>query len=506
MVYMPMYSIKGTFMKKTILDRYKKSAIWLFVGLILPVHFLYAQKTEKKEEVDKTARTFSFQEVWKLTEQNSPSQKAVAYEKKAIETGRDKAKRHWFPRVYLQGRSFISNDPATVFFSNLGQRAVKESDFATKSMRERVSNFIDLNNNPYTNINTNNINLVAPDTLNNPGSDTFHRGTVGLDLPLYEGGARTEAVKARENALKAKNFEQQFITLNEYGNTAINYGEYIITEDLDKVLRNLQVAVNRILRRYQVGATSNPVGYSGLLGLKTLRNRVNGLIEENNSRKQSVREIIRINAGSLPENWQPEKKSIVLFSQQTLKIDQKSIGKESSHYTRAMIAAAEASENQAEAEKAKFLPRVGVFTEGNVYGGSRNTATSYNAGFYVQMNLFSPSDYGSLKEAKMKSKAARARAEEAKRKEEAQLAMLKKASKALKKNIKLMEQSSDLMSRQFRTARKLFRNGSINALQMTEVLSRRVDLIVAKANAEREYLKIRAGLLSFSNNTLGETK
>lgn len=472
----------------------KSLLVLLLTSLVVPISFLNAQQT------------YTFSEIWKLTKKNSPSQKAVLYEEKAIQSGKNKAQRHWLPKVYLNGRSFVTNDPATVFFSNLGQRSVTESDFATKSMRERVSNFIDLNNNPYTNINTNNINLFAPDTLNNPGTGTFHRGTLGLDLPLYEGGAKSEAVKAQENALKAKSFEREFTTLNEYGKTAINYGEFMISEDLEKVLKKLKNSVNSILRGYQVGAASNPVGYSGLLGLKTLRNRVDGLIKENDSRKDGVREVIHLNAGSLSENWKPEKKSIVGFANQNLQVEKQNLGKESSSYTKAMVAAAEASENQAEAEKAKFLPRMGVFTEGNLYGGSRSTASSYTAGFYVQMNLFSPSDYGSLEEARMKSKAARARAEEAKRKEESQIAILLKASSALEKNIRLMEDSSDLMDKQIITARKLFRNGSINALQMTEVLSRRVDLIVAKANAEREYLKVRAGLLSFSNKNPGEIK
>ncbi|MCP5496475.1 MAG: TolC family protein [Leptospiraceae bacterium] len=476
---------------------FKKPLVLVIFSLIISLNSIHSQEKEKNKE------SYSFQEVWRLTQKNSPAQKAILYEEKAIETGRNKASRHWLPSVYLNGRSFVTNDPGSVFFSNLGQRSVKESDFATKSMRERTSNFIDLNNNPYTNINTNNINLLAPDTLNNPGTGTFHRGTVGLDLPIYEGGAKSEITKAQEKALKAKGHEKQFTILNEYGKTAINYGEFMITEDLEKVLKNLKKSVDTILRGYQVGGASNPVGYSGLLGLKTLRNRVNGLIEENRSRRDGVREVIALNADPLPQNWKPEKRSIVAFANQNLQVNKQSIGKDSSSYTKAMVASAEVSESQANAEKAKFLPKVGVFTEGNLYGGNRSTATSYSAGFYVQMNLFSPSDYGSLEEAKMKSSAARARAEEAKRNEESQLTILLKASESLEKNIKLMEESSDLMNKQVGTSQKLFRNGSINALQMTEVLSRRVDLIIAKANAEREYLKVRAGLLSFSNQNVG---
>jgi N-acetylglucosamine-6-phosphate deacetylase len=38
----------------------------------------------------------------------------------------------------------------------------------------------------------------VPDTLNEPGTNFYKRGTIGLDLPLYEGGAGTEGAKGAE--------------------------------------------------------------------------------------------------------------------------------------------------------------------------------------------------------------------------------------------------------------------------------------------------------------------
>ena len=65
-------------------------------------------------------------------------------------------------------------------------------------MRTQPSNFIDTNNNLYTSPNYNTLNLFAPDTLNYPGTNTYQRGTLGVDFAIYEGGAKAAASKAYE--------------------------------------------------------------------------------------------------------------------------------------------------------------------------------------------------------------------------------------------------------------------------------------------------------------------
>ncbi|MCE9501808.1 MAG: TolC family protein, partial [Leptospira sp.] len=166
--------------------------------------------------------------------------------------------------------------------------------------------------------------------------------------------------------------------------------------------------------------------------------------------------------------------------------------------TKAMKAMADNAEIQVSAERAKFLPKIGAFAEMNQYGGNRGTAGSYNAGVYLQMNLFSPSDYGAVDQAKLNSEAVRSRAEETKLKEETQLAQLLNSEIVLKTNIPLLQENLQLSEEQISTGRKLFLSGSITALQLAEILSRYTDILLSLAMAEQEYLNTRVALFALT--------
>ena len=65
---------------------------------------------------------------------------------------------------------------------------------------------------------------------------------------------------------------------------------------------------------------------------------------------------------------------------------------------------------------------------------------------------------------------------------------------AIKANLDLMDDSSKLLEEQTETARNLFKNGSINALQLVEVLARRADLITNRAQAEMDLVQAHISL------------
>jgi hypothetical protein len=302
--------------------------------------------------------------------------------------------------VYLDARAFNTNDPAMNFFSVLGQRDARQSDFSTASVRMQPGNFLDSNNQPYSQLNSNTMNLFAPDTLNYPGSNTYQRGTVGVDLPLYEGGAKANIADSYDHVSKGKGYEKQAVILSEYSSNAGLYAQLIFLEDYSKKVKSLKSQVQGILNSYQVGARSNPVGYSGLLGLKSVRNRLEGLETEVETRQKSIHEYLSTIAEDIGNDWTVQPEPIPIFLNKHLPApssEQSSplVAESLSYQAQAMKEYAESATKAAEVEKAKFLPRAGVFGESNLYSGSRNTATSYNVGFYVQMNLYNGEDIGS---------------------------------------------------------------------------------------------------------------
>jgi outer membrane protein TolC len=178
----------------------------------------------------------------------------------------------------------------------------------------------------------------------------------------------------------------------------------------------------------------------------------------------------------LPSNWSLKLQSTNSFADEYLKLS----APEKSYMAKAMKAYADGATEQAEAEKARILPKVGVYGESYAYRGERSVATSFNAGFYIQMNLYSPGDLDSIELAKINSK----------------------AMQELSKNLELIQENAKLMEEQLTVSQQLFSSGAINAIQLSEVFSRRADIIQAKANIESEYLKARAGLLTLSETNL----
>ncbi len=443
-----------------------------------------------------------FSKIWDKIQTHSHTQKALVLESKAALQSKQKAAKHWYPRVYVDARAYNTNDPAMNFFSILGQRSARESDFSTKSVRNRPSNFLDTNNNLYQNPNYNTLNLFAPDNLNYPGSNTYQRGTLGIDLPLYEGGSKSSIQKAYEKQAEGKKLEIQFVSLSEYANYAAMYGTLSVLYDFQDKLTALEKTVKGIIARYQLNNRGNPLGYSGGLGLRSLKNRLEGFREENSAKIKSIREILEVVASDLPENWSIKYQPSITFVEQYLKYQPA----EKSFMAKAMKAYTESVENQAKAEQARVLPKVGVYTEGYVYRGDRAIANAYNAGFYVQMNLYSPGDLETIEEANLKSKAMQERTLELEKMEEAKVKSLLEMEQALKKNLELLNENNKLLDEQITVAQQLFSNGALNALQLSEVLSRKADVIYAKMNLESEYLKTRAALVTMSEINLREEK
>jgi hypothetical protein len=69
---------------------------------------------------------------------------------------------------------------------------------------------------------------------------------------------------------------------------------------------------------------------------------------------------------------------------------------------------------------------------------------------------------------------------------------------AIRANLGILVENEGLLEEQTRTARVLFKNGSINALQLVEVYSRRAESIEQRARLETEVAQMWALLASQS--------
>lgn len=404
---------------------------------------------------DLKAAELTFGQVWAIIAKDSRALKASTFERDAASEARHRASRHWLPRLYLDAKGYQTNDPALSFFGVLSQRSVKTADF-------------------------------APSALNEPGNNWFSRGSIGFDLPLYEGGMKASQAEIQEQVLAAKNALLEKTKVEQFLEVSRAYGAInALAEQREKFL-DLQATINKISKAYQIGSKSNPVGYSGLLGIKTLANRIQGFIAENQARYLANKAMLE-EMGLHREDWVPVRSTTLKFIDNNFR---EATGVSAA--VSAQDAMAHAARSHSKVEAAKYLPRIGAFAEKYLINGNRKTEGGYSAGFYLQWNLFNPNDYGLAKEARLNALAVEQSALAFAEQERADAKGLREAIRASRENLELMEKSEALLEEQTRVAENLFRNGSINALQLVEALSRRADLVSDHAETQMALLKLSA--------------
>ena len=407
----------------------------------------------------------SFDEVWKALYEKSHKQNAVKQEMELNELSLDRAQRHWLPRVYVTGQWFNTNDPGQVFINKLGQRSIEQTDF-------------------------------IPQDLNRPERETFGMGTLGVDLPLYEGGMKSNQSNMYQALVKASELEMKAKRSEEFSELARHYGNLILLEKNESTLLDTQKNLERIIASYQVGAQSNPVGYSGLLGLKGVKNRIEGMLNQYTMKIKQAKNWISTKS-ELPESWSANtNQEITEYLSENL--SSKS-GQSSSTQLLAQEMKLSTLDDMKDMEKARFLPKVGLFAQNNLYQGSRDTATAQAFGLYLQWDLFNSDSYGRLGEASAKALAERSKLMAFKQEEQIALQDLRESKETLEGTIKLLKDSEKLLAEQASTSMRLFRSGLLNALQLAEVINRRVDLIENKLQAETQYLDVWSRLYQLNN-------
>lgn len=404
-------------------------------------------------------RTLSFSEIWGLVGRHSPELHAAEYELKAARIAENRAANHWFPRLYVDVRAYETDDPALSFMSVLEERQINSGDF-------------------------------APFSLNQPQDRLYERGTLGMDLPLFEGGAKVAMAEASGKAREAKQAERDAASTAQYAQLAGSYGALLVLADEQENLAQLSDQVEGILKSYSIGSRSNPVGYSGLLGLKTLGNRLSGLQAQASAQQRTLKNQIGIQA-SLTGDWTLVAERAKDFLAQVLPPPSQA---QEPAFVRAAQRSAESMEKLQGVENARFFPKVALFGEGTLNGGDRSSAAGYVAGAYLKWDLLDAPNFGAEEQAADSAQAAYSRAESLRKKAQTDKVRAQENLEALKANLDLMDDSSRLLEEQTDTAKNLFKNGSINALQLVEVLARRTDLITSRAQAEMDLVQAQVSL------------
>ncbi|MGZ3788511.1 MAG: TolC family protein [Bacteriovorax sp.] len=425
---------------------------------LLLLVLLSAQSMAKEQELDNLI---------KATSEHSLAQKAADESVSAAILEKERSSKHWLPQVYLTGQSFLSNDPGTALFGKLSQREIQNSDFMA-------------------------------DSLNHPATSLYTKAAIGVNVPLYEGGQKVAVNKAMIFMSEAKESEARAVS-TEFTIEVIK--NYLIAKNLSSEkseLNKIKTMIDSIISRYQIGNKSNQLGYSGLLGLRSLKNRITALLDENSAKNSATEKALTELSGSKVDLKFSKDSSLQSLLKEYLSYSEN--GYVRSKRVQSYFQNAQSAKEVIDAEKSRNLPRIGLFGEGYAFNGDRSTGTGFTTGVAINWNLFSGNDYGATNEAIHKSKSAEYYAQASEQKEKVEYEGLKDARDAVNRSLHLLNESEDYLEEQTKISHNLFKNGLINALQYVEVLSRRVDLIKSKSTAEAELINVHSQLAKNTND------
>lgn len=368
------------------------------------------------------------------------------------------SKNHWWPKLYFNAQKFQTNDPGGIFFQNLGQRQIGSADF-------------------------------VPSSLNHPERQAFLTGSLGLRLPLYEGGRKVAKQSFLENLVQASELLRQSKQSQLYASVVTKYGRLSLNETYQGRLAKMVEELKRIQGRYELGSKQNPIGYSGLLGLKSLRNRVEALLGIYQNQMQGDHLWI------VEKLFVQEKSFAVLPINSLQDYVQTYFEKESTNYFSTLILSQEkkvtASEYQIQMERSRWLPEVGLFASQDWYHGDRDTQDSQTLGLYLTWYFWDGETQQASTQAATNYRTQQLQLESSKQEATIQKQQISASRLVMEKNMKLLEESDNYLQEQWSHALRLFQSGGMNALQVVEVLNRRIDLLEQRRTLEISYLELR---------------
>lgn len=431
--------------------------IFLFTLIVGP--FLQAQ-----EKV-------SFKDLWSQIQNNSVALKSVQTAGEAAKAEESKANRHWLPSIYAGAKVFQTNDPGTVLFGYLSQQKIEATDF-------------------------------NPATLNDPETSDYTAAMIGAQLPIYEGGMKQNLSKYYEAQGESQSLQASQLQVEIFSQAKKAYYRIAFLNDQLKKLNEQNQILEKKLKGYQLGQKSNLMGYSGLLGLKNLKNKITGMIDKDQVELKAQYEILKA-LGFEKNEWEPMAQ---LATNDLIGSFQFQNTQDPSFKLKAMQLQVQGYHFAAQAEKARFLPHVGLFAESQIFKGGRDQGDSYVVGAYLKWSLFDPNNFGAYGVASLKQQAFKYQSEALKLQEDAEKKSLEEVTKNLESQMKLLDDSQALLKEQVQVTDSLYRNGSLNVLQFLEVLHRNIEVIEKVTELKTMFVEQKLNLLQKQNLDLNQLK
>ena len=403
-----------------------------------------------------SAKTVALQVVLHEILNNSNVKKSAEYSLKASEGEALEADKHWLPTLYLDSSFYKTNDPTKTFIGNLYQRSIRQSDFEQS-------------------------------VINKTANGTYSKSAVGVNLPLYEGGAGVANRDIAKNMVVAKKYDLRQAEINQYAYATANYIALVSLQEQKIRLKKIAKNIDEILKKYALGNKKNQVGYSGLLILQVSENKTKSFIIDNEEKTKALYATLRELGFTSEIDWSVNNLPVNDYLNKYLKFELES---DSSFKISALKAKVDADKNKEKIENGKNLPKLNLFAENYVFNGDRSTQNGYTAGLNLRWNFFDPLSYNSGSIASNNSNSSRYEFLAQQQNERAEIEFLNSQINALTQAVRLASKNDELMFKNVAVSQELFKNGAIVASNLSDAIMKYLDNFVYFANAQMQLIDL----------------
>lgn len=403
-----------------------------------------------------SAKTVALQDVLHEILNNSNVKKSAEYSLKASEGEVLEADKHWLPTLYLDSSFYKTNDPTKNFIGNLYQRSIRQSDF-------------------------------EQNVINKTANGTYSKSAVGVNLPLYEGGAGIANRDIAKNMVVAKKYDLKQVEINQYAYATANYIALVSLQEQKIRLKKIAKNIDEILKNYALGNKKNQVGYSGLLILQVSENKTKSFIIDNEEKTKALYATLRELGFASEIDWSVNNLPVNDYLNKYLKFE---LEPDSSFKISALKAKVDADKNKEKIENGKNLPKLNLFAENYVFNGDRSTQNGYTAGLNLRWNFFDPLSYNAGSIASNNSNSSRYEFLAQQQNERAEIEFLNSQINALTQAVRLASKNDELMFKNVVVSQELFKNGAIVASNLSDAIMKYLDNFVYFANAQMQLIDL----------------
>lgn len=392
--------------------------------------------------------------IWQATQSAAPEITAAEQLLLVSQMAQKRQAAHWTPNLEMRLQSMHTDHPPSALFSWMGAGDLTNTDLTATA-------------------------------LNDPGAHLFNQGTLSITLPLYEGGTKQALAKQAQQQSNMQALQLQQARLHTYLILVDRLACLIINSSSHQQVLQLHDEVDKLLSNYRLGQRQNPLGYSGMLGLRNVLNQATTLMNDNQSQILILRRQLEHAAPTLPPQWQFNIVEIQHFLTDAqgiahiLQPTDKDLLTVQAAQSTAAIATTQVSN-----QRGRWLPQLGLRAATDIYAGGRGYGGSMTAGGYFYWQLLSADQLHIVAEAKQQAAAAATNVAWAQQQQQQARLAISQQHLTLIDTLKRLNESQRLLTEQSKIARDLFHSGAINALHLAEVMARRLELLQQRYASE----------------------